>query len=92
MKATKSVSFFVAAGVAAPYLADAFKSPGALSVDGPDAVLMAIQVGVSTGSTFGVLHFTALDTIRGHEISVMPRTDLNPRPAFIAPPVAVKSS
>jgi len=85
VRTVKLIAGMVSFAVSAPYLTAVFNKPGEKPPQSPKVVLMALQsVAVST-SISPTPDMVALDTMLGREISVAPRIDQHPRPAFISP-------
>jgi hypothetical protein len=84
MKKTKFLVTTVSAVLAAPFAFVVVTHPTAPPPDAPSKLPLLAAQSLSTGSV-GLSNGMIFDTVRGHGISVAPRVDQHPRPAFIAP-------
>lgn len=86
MDTKRAIAGCVAFSLAAPYLGSALKNPSGPLPDVPKTLAFkALQAFAASTSSSGASNMVVFDTMFGHEISVAPRFDQNPRPAFIAP-------
>jgi hypothetical protein len=83
---------FIAGGLAlsftAPFIGSVLAHPTAPPPDAPNRVVLYALQQLAVGSSISTVNI-AYDTVLGREISVAPRVDQPPRPAFIAPWIVI---
>jgi hypothetical protein len=84
MNANKFVAGGLAVTFTAPFIGPVLAHPTAPPPEAPNRVVLYALQQLAVGSSITAANIT-LDTMLGREISVAPRVDQHPRPAFIAP-------
>ena len=84
MNKTTLLATTVSAVLAAPFAFAVVTHPTAPPPDAPSTIPLLAAQNLSNGSV-GFSGAMAFDAVLGRGISVAPRVDQNPRPAFIAP-------
>jgi hypothetical protein len=85
MNANKFVAGGLAVAFTAPFIGPVLAHPTAPPPEAPNKVVLYALQNLAMASSSIAAANIVLDTTLGREISVVPRADQHPRPAFIAP-------